>query len=1726
MATNIEIDISKKIKKSYSLKGKTEVNISGFEGDFMTNVKEMDASGSTMTIVFTNGKKLKLTSISNPDGIDLVAGDYNHKLQYFYATMTEDKDWTPKKGTTVTGTVFDDYMDLSETTYTPTSKKAKANNTGLTINGGKGNDTIIGTKYNDVISGGAGNNTVVYNTTDTEEFGNDTIKFTKGENLVLDLTSMGLDEDEFRELLTHDSKNLFISLSDEEKVKLNNFYKTNGVGANGSVKVLLYEAQDETEEDLVVDLNNDILLTFDADDANKKGAITGSRLGDYITGGEDVKSINGGAGNDHIIGGEGNQTLTGGAGADIFEFVPGDGVDIISDAKREDMIIIDDVESMTDLAFKKVGNNLEIFYGENEVEPTEENPFGLDENNKIVIKNYFKTKEINRIDTVMVDGMEYSLSEWYYITQGSGTIKGTEGRDILWGSAKADTLYGYDGDDDIYAAGGNDKLTGGKGDDMLWGGSGKNTFVFAEGDGEDHVWDADKDDVIQIDSDVEVTCEKDVNDLVIKYADDSIILYDYYAKPEADRVDTLKVKHGKKYETVSIKDVLPVEPVVDSVLNVNDGDVVNLASDTDYEAIKFVSIADPKYVNWSRSGDGLGDDLIVQCGSAKVTLTDYMKGGHNVQFFQTGPYTTNYDIPYHIGTDGDDTFNAQNLDESFFSKGGNDTINFNGKDFGNNEIYSDGDSDNTISLNFDNYSFTDDQFSISGDEGNGKYIRLAIDVNKKDAGGTHHGKINYDNYFDGDTPTVQITDKNEDIISVATKTDNYINLSDEEHKDNNHVQFLFGSGKKTVISNTKTNYITASAYDHNMQLDYTYKGGQDKVNSRPNTNDEYKVENFNKDTRLVIADNDGVDTLNLGADADNIRLFFDVVLNEESFEEYTPSATVETAFVHADVFSSETLKSYYAGGTNKWISGVVSTSFGSHEGTQTTEYNIETVVANGETLNLDKWKDAVAKKVGKWFENWFNDKIDKGTSPADLPRNLSDAISEGLITNTQLTELLNLFNFKYSDIGGGVIEPDSDGFFNLSNGDGASIIKTYTSANKIRFADSEIEDLTYTKGGNNLVIKYSDGEGDAEEDDDTVTIENFFTNTSRIDDIYFGEDELPTLSIKTSAIIGVELDRDAGFVKSDSGCTGYIVKVLANGTNSLTGLTTDDFVDFGEENTSYYQLNSAGMNIMCGADKVIITDFDPQTPPVIRIAGEEDDLSEKELVVSGLSNFDGTSYGFGEYSIKGTTSADTLTGGAGEDTFVTYQGNDTVTGGAGADSFRFWTGHGVDTITDAEEDDVIVIDYMSDTTGGSRTKTAADVTAVINDDNKLEIRYSDNDKVIIDNYDPENPGNNIDTINVITAGGVTELSISDLLDGEGGDDPIEPTDPTVIDGTDGNDEYVSTEENETFNLKKGSDTVTFGVDFGNDRVYSEGSQYTDTFIFGSHSMNDLSFGYLSEDDTEDLSISYYDYNEASGKENRMEVKYVDFFSPDSPNLIVKDSTNTVYNVEKYGNPTNLELDWSEDTTTNHITFIKSDDDAAVTSGVKTNRIYKSGNGNFTYNYGGGKDMIYSAGNTSDTYNIQNFTTSTNLFIEDSDGANDTINIQTSSDNLRMVFDVSKYSNDTSWYGIKYLLADNFTLNNVKGAILDTGVNAIQIDSNTYNTDTYEYECGIENFNTTDVQGVDLASWRDEITENVQAWLTNHTEYSSAYDAFENCTDETALQALYQCYNVQYSDVVS
>ena len=136
-------------------------------------------------------------------------------------------------------------------------------------------------------------------------------------------------------------------------------------------------------------------------------------------------------------------------------------------------------------------------------------------------------------------------------------------------------------------------------------------------------------------------------------------------------------------------------------------------------------------------------------------------------------------------------------------------------------------------------------------------------------------KDNFDNL------TIIDSKKEYSVIAKYNADEVVCNWSGDDNKGKNHIAML-KSTDTTVKSNDGTNIISVSSFNYAEgnpnpnRLAYTYGGGNDMVYSTNyNSDDIYNVE-FDKNTKLIISDEDGEDEMNITADASKIKLFFNV----------------------------------------------------------------------------------------------------------------------------------------------------------------------------------------------------------------------------------------------------------------------------------------------------------------------------------------------------------------------------------------------------------------------------------------------------------------------------------------------------------------------------------------------------------------------------------------------------------------------------------------------------------------------------------------------------------------------------------------------------------------------------------------------------------------------------------------------------------------------------------
>lgn len=245
--------------------------------------------------------------------------------------------------------------------------------------------------------------------------------------------------------------------------------------------------------------------------------IEGSMLSDVINGGDGDDEIVGYEGNDRLDGGLGNDALAGGSGNDTFVFGRDFGQDVINGYIHFDK----DIASQTETAeFAYRLDEMDVWWeGDDLVVATKDGQnrvtiFGQTVDSFVFLDTTKRWQDFkdapHRYDTGQVFhareglyplmGLIGSGDDVLYGTDKDEGLNGGAGDDVLYGLAGNDTLHGgQDGlTHDTSMAPGNDLLVGGTGDDKLWGETGSDTYVFANGDGADQIYE-DRHDPASID---------------------------------------------------------------------------------------------------------------------------------------------------------------------------------------------------------------------------------------------------------------------------------------------------------------------------------------------------------------------------------------------------------------------------------------------------------------------------------------------------------------------------------------------------------------------------------------------------------------------------------------------------------------------------------------------------------------------------------------------------------------------------------------------------------------------------------------------------------------------------------------------------------------------------------------------------------------------------------------------------------------------------------------------------------------------------------------------------------------------------------------------------------------------------------------------------------------------------------------------------------------------------
>lgn len=371
-----------------------------------------------------------------------VSGALALTLKNFDASVSQIQVWTGN-GKNVTGDADNNRLDFSGLTSVAALPF---------IDGGAGDDELIGHNFNADLRGGSGADTLTGGT------GNDTLNGGAGID-----TSDGGDGDD-----------IYVITGTE--AEYDTIKDTGGAGTDaiqvlgtGAITLNGFNATTSSIENWLGNKSGVLGNIFDntldfsgLNTANDIGFIDGGAGDDVITGTKFADDLRGGIGNDTLNGGDGNDTLTGGAGIDIIRGGAGNDTIVIAGSDG----IFDDILGGADndtLSLTTATVNLN----------------GLDATTQQLEILVGKTT------TILGDASAntFDLRGFTSVT-GIKAVDGGAGNDFIYGANLADVV------EELRGGAGDDFILGGKGNDKLTGGSGSDTFAFTSTDfGKDTITD-------------------------------------------------------------------------------------------------------------------------------------------------------------------------------------------------------------------------------------------------------------------------------------------------------------------------------------------------------------------------------------------------------------------------------------------------------------------------------------------------------------------------------------------------------------------------------------------------------------------------------------------------------------------------------------------------------------------------------------------------------------------------------------------------------------------------------------------------------------------------------------------------------------------------------------------------------------------------------------------------------------------------------------------------------------------------------------------------------------------------------------------------------------------------------------------------------------------------------------------------------------------------------------
>ena len=808
------------------------------------------------------------------------------------------------------------------------------------VSGGAGDDFIIGGAGNDSIVGGAGENTLVYGEGVT--FGEDTYVVTKGEKLNISMDSVSGGGISF----VQDSRNkndLIIMSEEAGTLKVKNALKDSTTDITVNDLNLKETAVIGVDSSYFVDSETHKLRTnkytgtvlADSIDAGSitsslttKGlnldggagndSIIGSWNGDTLAGGVGNDSIYGGDGNDKLLGGDGDDLIIGGAGNDTITGGTGTTTAVYDKGATfgEDTYVVTKGEKLN-ISMDSVAGGISFSRSEKGNDLIIENNDG-----KVTVKNALTSDAgvdiyVNDLDLkkAVVLG---PVDESYFIDSETHKLKNSK----YTGTTLADVIDADAVTTSITSKGltldggaGNDSIVGSWNSDKLIGGSGDDTIIGGLGN----------DSITGGTGTTTLIYEKDA-----KFDDDTVILTkDEDLRVQIDSITGFKFDKSKNGNDLIIENGENGSITIKNALSKDIGAVITV-NDTNLSETAVLETVGKSYFV-SDKGKLLHDKYT---GTAIADVIDGSSVGSSLK----------KGLTLDGGAGNDSIIGSWNNDK-LYGGAGNDTI-IGGGYYSNDSI--------TGGLGDD---------VLDGGDGENKYLFSVGDGNDSIVGAGYNDTA----IFDKGT--------NIEVGSI----------------DGDLIIYYSGIKNKEEVKN----FVTVKDYDEYHGLQQITVGKTTKsVKDYLSDDNVHAVTSFDETTSAKVLEYGGNDTLNINSEADDIRAVFDVVKVGDDFE-YNEKNTV---FVYKDALNTTNAGGIFADATGGYVSNHIGVTVTDHSGN-----GIETVnTIDYSELDKSAWYGAITEQVGAWLDT-------KGYA------SVTEAINAYNQESYDISGLVDAYNVQYSD---------------------------------------------------------------------------------------------------------------------------------------------------------------------------------------------------------------------------------------------------------------------------------------------------------------------------------------------------------------------------------------------------------------------------------------------------------------------------------------------------------------------------------------------------------------------------------------------------------------------------------------------------------------------------------------------------------------------------------------